>query len=154
MTHIEIKNHFINIKGINESKKVYKTLAKILHPDIGGTEEEFKMLNSIYTDILENKIYFSNNTKFDLEIEKIISQILHYENITIEIIGLWIWLSGDTKIIKDKLKDLNFKWASKKKQWYYGEMKGRNPKQKSMEEIKSKYGYTEVKTKQRERLRA
>jgi hypothetical protein len=152
MTHTEIENHFIDIKGINEAKKVYKRLAKQLHPDIGGTEEEFKMLNSIYTDILENKIYFSNNTKFDLEIEKIISQILHYENIVIEVVGSWIWLSGDTKIIKDKLKDLGFKWASKKKQWYYGEMKGRNPKQKSMEEIKSKYGYTEVKTKQREKI--
>jgi len=152
MTHTEIENHFIDIKGINEAKKVYKTLAKQLHPDIGGTEEEFKMLNSIYTDILENKIYFSNNAKFDLEIEKIISQILHYENIIIEVVGSWIWLSGDTRIIKDKLKDLGFKWASKKKQWYYGEMKGRNPKQKSMEEIKSKYGYTEVKTKQRDKI--
>ena len=154
MTHTEIENHFIDIKGINEAKKVYKRLAKQLHPDIGGTEEEFKMLNSIYTDILENKIYFSNNTKFDLEIEKIISQILHYENIVIEVVGSWIWLNGDTKIIKDKLKDLGFKWASKKKQWYYGEMKGRNPKQKSMEDIKAKYGCQTVRTKTRGKISA
>ena len=100
----------------------------------------------------ENKIYFSNNTKFDLEIEKIISQILHFENITIEVIGSWIWLSGDTKSIKEKLKNLGFKWAFKKKQWYYGEMKKRNPKPKSMNEIKAKYGYTEVKTKNKEKL--
>ncbi len=73
--------------------------------------------------------------------------VLYYESITIEVIGSWIWLSGDTKIIKDKLKDLNFKWASKKKMWYYGEMKGRNPKQKSMSEIKSKYGCETLKTK-------
>jgi hypothetical protein len=110
-----------------------------LHPDVGGSNEEFKILNSIYNDLISNNFYFSNDIKYDIELEKIISQILHYENITIEIIGSWIWLSGDTKIIKDKLKELNFKWASKKKMWYYGEMKGRNPKQKSMNEIKSKY---------------
>jgi len=105
------------------------------------------MLNSIYNHILEHGIYFSNDSKFELELEKIISQILHYDNITIEVIGSWIWLSGDTKIIKDKLKDLSFKWASKKKMWYYGEMKGRNHKQKSMNEIKSKYGCETLKSK-------
>jgi hypothetical protein len=110
------------------------------------------MLNSIYTNIIENKIYFSNEFKFDLEIEKIISQILHFENIVIEVVGSWIWLSGDTKSIKDNLKELNFKWASKKKMWYYGEMKGRNPKEKSLEEIKSKYGCETVRTKEKEKI--
>ena len=128
MTHSQIEEQFKGIEGINEAKKIYKQLAKKLHPDVGGSDELFKMLNSIYTNILENGIYFSNEFKFDLEIEKIISQILHYENILIEVVGSWIWLSGDTKEIKDKLKDdLGFKWASKKKLWFYGEMKGRNP---------------------------
>ncbi len=148
MTYSQIEENFKGIKGINEAKKIYKQLAKKLHPDTGGSNELFKMLNTIYNNILENGIYFSNESKFDLELEKIISQILHYENIIIEVIGSWIWVSGDTKSIKDKLKELNFKWASKKKMWYYGEMKGRNPKQKSMEEIKSKYGCETVKTKE------
>ena len=65
---------------------------------------------------------------------------MHFENIVIELIGSWIWISGNTKEIKGKLKELHFKWASKKKMWYYGEMKGRNPKQKSMDEIKGRYG--------------
>ena len=67
-------------------------------------------------------------------------------------LGSWIWVGGDTKPIKETLKSLNFKYASKKKLWFYGEMKGRNPKQKSMEEIKNKYGCEVVKTKQREKL--
>ena len=153
MTHSQIEEQFKGIEGINEAKKIYKQLAKKLHPDVGGSDELFKMLNSIYTNILENGIYFSNEFKFDLEIEKIISQILHYENILIEVVGSWIWLSGDTKEIKDKLKDdLGFKWASKKKMWFYGEMKGRNPKEKSMEEIKGKYGCETVKTKEKGKL--
>ena len=149
MTHSQIEEQFKGIEGINEAKKIYKQLAKKLHPDVGGSDELFKMLNSIYTNILENGIYFSNEFKFDLEIEKIISQILHYENILIEVVGSWVWVSGDTREIKEKLKELNFKWASKKKLWFYGEMKGRNPNEKSMEDIKSKYGFETVKTKEK-----
>ena len=152
MTHSQIEEQFKGIEGINEAKKIYKQLAKKLHPDVGGSDELFKMLNSIYTNILENGIYFSNEFEFDLEIEKIISQILHYENIIIEVVGSWIWLSGDTKKIKDKLKDLGFKWASKKKNWYYGEMKAKNPNPKSMEEIKSKYGSETIKSNEKKQI--
>ena len=149
MTKIDIENEFISVSGINEAKKIYKTLAKKLHPDVGGSEKEFKILNAVYTDFIEHKIYFSSESKIDLELEKIISQILHFEDITIELIGSWIWISGNTKEVKETLKELNFKWASKKKMWYYGEMKGRNLKQKSMNEIKGKYGSKTYKSKQR-----
>ena len=152
MTREEIINEFSEVTGINEAKKVYKTLAKKLHPDVGGSEEEFKLLNAIYNDFIENKIYFTNDFKIDLDLEKIISQILHFENITIELVGSWIWLSGDTKEIKDKLKELGFKWASKKKMWYYGEMKGKSHGEKSLDEIKDKYGSKTFKKKENEKL--
>ena len=147
MTRAQIEEQFKGIDGINEAKKIYKELAKKLHPDVGGTDELFKILNSVYNHILEHGLNFSEDAEFDLELEKVISKILHYENIIIEVVGSWIWLSGDTKHIKETLKELNFKWASKKKMWYYGEMKGRNPKQKSMDDIKAKYGCQRVKTK-------
>ena len=152
MTREEIIKEFSEVTGINEAKKVYKTLAKKLHPDVGGSEEEFKLLNAIYNDFIEHKIYFSNDIKLDIELEKIISLILHFENISIELVGSWVWVSGDTKEIKDKLKELGFKWASKKKMWFYGEMKGRNPQEKSMEEIKSKYGSETLKTKEKKSI--
>ena len=147
MTRAQIEEQFKGIDGINEAKKIYKELAKKLHPDVGGTDELFKILNSVYNHILEHGLNFSEDAEFDLELEKVISKILHYENIIIEVVGSWIWLSGETKNIKEILKELNFKWASKKKMWYYGEMKGRNPKQKSMDDIKAKYGCQTVKTK-------
>jgi len=74
--------------------------------------------------LVEYKIYFSN----DIELEKIINLILHFENITIELVGSWVYVSGNTKKIKEKLKEMGFKWESK------------NPTPKRMEEIKSKYG--------------
>ena len=153
MTREEILKEFKGVEGINEAKKIYKQLAKKLHPDmVGGDEESFKLLNAIYTDLIEHKIYFSNDFKIDVELEKVISLILHFENITIKLVGSWIWISGDTKEIKDKLKELGFKWASKKKMWFYGEMKGRNPNEKSMEEIKSKYGSETLKTNDKKKI--
>ena len=154
MTRAEIENEFRGIEGINEAKKIYKDLAKKLHPDVGGTTEEFKVLNEVYNYILENGIDISEDSEFDLELEKIICQILHYENIIIEVVGSWIWLQGDTRAIKEVLKGLGFKWASKKKMWYYGEMRGRNPKQKSMDDIKAKYGYQTVQSKYNKRVSA
>jgi hypothetical protein len=145
MSELEIKRAFDSVTGINEAKKIYKQLAKILHPDIGGSEEAFKQLNHIYNEIIEKKLYTSSEGKFDIELEKIISHILHYENIVIEVVGSWIWVSGDTRAIKERLKELSFKWAMKKKMWYYGEMKQKNPKPKSMDEIKAKYGCERVK---------
>ena len=104
MNREEILKEFKGIEGINEAKKIYKQLAKKLHPDmVGGDEESFKLLNAIYTDLIEHKIYFSNDFKIDIELEKVISLILHFENITIELVGSWVWVSGDTKEIKDKL---------------------------------------------------
>ena len=152
MTREEIIKEFSEVTGINEAKKVYKTLAKKLHPDVGGSEEEFKILNSVYTDLIEHKIYFSNDIKIDIELEKIISLILHFENITIELVGSWVWVSGDTREIKEKLKEIGFKWASKKKMWYFGEMKSKNPTPKSMEEIKNKYGSETLKTKEKKEI--
>lgn len=153
MTREEIEREFKGVEGINEAKKIYKRLAKKLHPDMElGSEEEFKMLNATYNDLIEHKIYFTNKIKIDLELEKVISLLLHFENITIELIGSWIWVSGDTKGIKEKLKELGFKWASKKKQWYFGEMKGRNHKEKSLDEIKAKYGCETLKKKEKTQI--
>ncbi len=151
-TETEIKQNFKDITDLKEAKKIYKTLAKQLHPDTGGTNEAFKLLNNIYTDYLNNSLYFSNDTSINLDLEKIISQILHYENIIIEIVGDWIWLSGETKPIKEHLKDLGFRWRNKKKMWSFGEMKGKTSRGQKMEDIKAKYGSQTVATKQNKKI--
>ena len=44
----DIRKEFKAVTGLNEAKKVYKMLAKLLHPHVGGSDEEFKLLNQIY----------------------------------------------------------------------------------------------------------
>ena len=114
MTQSQIEEKFKGIEGINEAKKVYRELAKQLHPDVGGTNEMFKLLNQVYNHILEHGLSFLNEEKFDIELEKVISKILHFENIVIEVVGSWIWVSGETRAIKEELKKIGFRYRSKK----------------------------------------
>jgi DnaJ-class molecular chaperone len=55
MTEQQIKDEFIGLTNLEEVKKVFKRLAKLLHPDVSkrDSEEEFKILNSIYNSILD-----------------------------------------------------------------------------------------------------
>jgi hypothetical protein len=141
MTRDEILKAFIGITDINEAKKIYKGLARKLHPDVGGDEEEFKLLGTVYQELLKKGFATEGNeSAINIELEKIIAEILHFEDIVIEVVGDWIWVYGDTKPIKEELKSLGFKWAKVKQKWYLGEMKAKNSKPKSMDEIKSKYG--------------
>ena len=52
------------------------------------------------------------------EFQWLINELIKLEHITIEIIGCFIWVSGDTKPHKEKLKELGFKWHRKKSCWY------------------------------------
>ena len=60
--------------------------------------------------------------------------------------------SKDYEISKSFYKEIGFKWASKKRMWYFGEMKSKNPTPKSMEEIKSKYGSEILKSKAKKQI--
>ena len=140
-----------NIKNIEQLKKEYRRMAMELHPDRGGDAEEFKILVNEY-EILTKKLAKENNKNEeeynkDIELDKqymdIINQLIKFDGLTIEVVGSWIWLSGNTYPAKETIKGLGFKWASKKKMWYLSpddHPKRRGGKELSMDEIKSKYG--------------
>lgn len=48
-----------------------------------------------------------------------LEEIKDLEGLEIELAGCWIWLAGETKAHKEELKELGFKYASKKQLWYY-----------------------------------
>jgi len=147
---INFKTEFQNIDTIDEAKKIYKNLCKIYHPDKGGDAEHFKILNNEYHRFIDDFsiIHFQDADFEDLniELEKIIAELLYYEDIIIEIVGSWLWVSGNTKDKKEVLKGLGFKWASKKKMWFFGELKkSRSRGNMAMGDIKNKYGCKTVK---------
>ena len=82
------------------------------------------------------------------EFMDIIDRLIHMENVVIEIIGRFVWVSGNTKPYKDILKELNFRWHSQKTAWYLApdDYKKRNKKKYEMDEIREMFGCKHVDT--------
>lgn len=144
--------YFTNIKTLEELKKEYKRLALENHPDRGGDVEVMKAINAEY-DIMFNKVkdihvnakgetYTKENTETPSEFKDIIDKLIRMEGLEIEIIGCFIWLSGNTKAHKDNIKTLGFKWHSTKKMWYKApeDYRKKSKKKYSIEEIRDMYG--------------
>lgn len=124
-----MKRYFVNCKTLEEVKHLFKELAKKLHPDCGGDAEEFKAMKAEYEKAFErckNTHQKDDGTFYQKETNEsasmyadIIDKIITFKGVLIEIIGSWIWVSGNTKPYKDQLKEIGFKWSKSKSAWYY-----------------------------------
>lgn len=143
---------FNNPKSIEELKKQYKNLAIKNHPDRGGNLKNMQEINVEY-DILfkqlknihettEGKTYEKETTETPEEFKNIIDKIISIDNIMIEIIGSWIWITGNTFPHKELLKVLNFRFSKSKKAWYYHDdgYTKIGKKTFTLDEIRSLYG--------------
>ncbi len=82
--------------------------------------------------------------------EELNNAVVHLEGIEIEVCGMWVWVSGDTKPHKDALgkNGAGYRWAPKKKKWYYrhSECKSRGSRGKfSMNDIRERHGSEKIK---------
>ncbi|MHB9652813.1 DnaJ domain-containing protein (plasmid) [Enterococcus faecalis] len=118
-----------DVTTLEELKRVYKKLALKYHPDMGGTDKETPQ-----------------------EWQEIIHKLLtlKMENVSIEVIGAFLWVSGNTKPYKEELKALNMKWSNNKKSWYLAPdgYKKRSKKKYNMSDIRNMYGSQVVKEEQ------
>jgi len=151
------------IKNIDQLKKEYRKLALKFHPDINkdpSADQNMKEINAeydqVFTYILSNstdeqrKTYAKQGHNIDDQYKEIINKIIHIPDIIIEICGSWIWISGNTKAVKDQLKNAGFRWACKKVQWYWrpSEYKQKfNKLSMSMDYIRNKYGSEAIENK-------
>lgn len=141
---------FSDCKTLDEVKQLYKTLAKQHHPDKGGDLETMKQINAEYDfvsvrllkgmDIKEEER--TRQTAFSQTYKEKINAIIHLEGVIVELSGSWIWVTGNTRPIKDKLKEAGFFWAKNKCAWFWRpeDQKCNNRKPLTMEEIRRKYG--------------
>lgn len=117
-----------NIETLEQLKKAYRKLCFKLHPDVGGSDEEMKILNAEYEIMFERvknihvnkdgEFYNKETDEAPHEFRDLIEQLLKMADIEVEIIGTFVWVTGDTKPHKEALKALGFRWHSKKKCWY------------------------------------
>lgn len=80
------------------------------------------MINAAYELVKheESAIVFENQTMVDYpELLVTALNVVIELNLTIEVCGLWIWVSGDTKPHKKTLKAAGYHWLHYKTRWYY-----------------------------------
>ena len=122
---------------IEELKKEYKTLCKKYHPDICKQENATEIMQEINSEY-DEKIKTATQGNKD-----IINDLLNIDTLIIEIIGVFVWVYGDTKTHKEKLKSLGYRYSSNKKMWYYvlkKDLKYKRGTNRTIEQIKNKYG--------------
>ena len=146
--------YFIGVETLEELKKKYKELAKKLHPDLGGNKEKFQSMNNeydlLFKSLKNKKANTKANTKDNDNFKDIINELIKYNELTIEIIGSWLWISGNTYPLRDIIKNLGLLWSKGRKKWYYtaDTIDGANKyyKKKTYEELKNNYGYSKIKS--------
>jgi hypothetical protein len=152
------------IKTLDDLKKQYYKLSMLHHPDRPtGNTQAFQDLQNEYEKLIKQVLKGSNLSQTEQENELQIDEALRaalesimHLNVKIEIIGKWIWVSGDTYPVKDTLKAANFTFIKKAGAPYWifkgEESKGRG--KLSIEEIRKLYGSKEVKRKGRGEINA
>ena len=117
-----------DIQTLEELKKEYHCLCLMLHLNVGGSDDEMKIFNAEYETLFEcvknihvnkdGETYERETDETPEEFQTLIAELLKLDGIEIEIIGCFVWVSGDTKPLKERLKALGFRWHRKKKCWY------------------------------------
>lgn len=149
--------YFKSITTLAELKATYRTLALIHHPDKGGNLEVMKAINNEYETLFEQLKKAHNEEPKNKEkqmhetpdqFRDIVVALMNLADLEIELCGEWLWISGNTRAVKDELKALGCLWASKKMMWYWRAEQFKTPfnrKAKSMSEIRNKYGSQNIK---------
>lgn len=144
---------------MDEVKAMYKQLAKQYHPDCGGDTATMQAINVEYSfacaKILKGENLSSEEAdqqiRYSEEYRAVIELLIGITGIIIEVVGNWLWVTGETKPVRQQLKDAGLFYASKKVAWYFRseEYKVKGGK-KSLDEIKTKYGSERVHSKFRQ----
>ena len=157
------KNWFNGVTTMQALKERYKELAKAYHPDLNpeAGDEAMQQINAQYDELVKRFSRVSSDgcteateqearSAADLAqaYREVIAQIIHLQGISIELCGLWLWVSGDTYANREALKAAGLRFASKKKMWYWRPEEAACHKSRrgvTMNDIRRKYGCDRIK---------
>lgn len=159
-----MKNYFTGCTTLQALKERYKLLAKTYHPDLNPDvpDDIMAAINAQYDELVKKLSRVSSDgcteateqearDAADLAVayREIIAQIIHLQDISIELCGAWLWVSGDTYPNREALKAAGLRYASKKQMWYWRPEEAachRGRRGATMTDIRLKYGSDRIKT--------
>ncbi len=148
-------------------EKAFRKLAMKYHPDRNpGGLEMMQMVNQAYQELKgwegyvegkageessPNEEETATKSSYGDDVMDAINAVKACTGIIIEVCGSWVWLSGNTFAWKDTIKESGFKWASKKKMWYFrpDDWIPKKHRPVDMEKIRARYGSTRVENEER-----
>jgi hypothetical protein len=151
--------YFQGCSTVAEIKALYKQLAIKNHPDRGGDTATMQEINNQYEAALKScngqTVTGSDGKehtyKWDEETERklmvVIDKLLtlQMENVDIALIGVWIWITGDTKPYKEQLKEMGCRWHAQRGCWYFKPYEAKHwGSNASLEDLAKTYGSTDV----------
>lgn len=154
---------------LEQVKTEYRALCKKYHPDLhgGDTSENWvrimQQINAEYALASANARYaeepakrakygksaptatdYADMAAVDERIRQAIEKIITLAGLEIEICGLWVWVGGETKPVKDTLKAAGYMWAAKKEKWYFAGVPASHRGHWDMDTIRTRYGSSKV----------
>lgn len=148
--------YFSGTNELSNLKAEFKKLMLLWHPDKNreiDTTEICKLIILEYDYILKNRSFVNAKNEaetinYEAEIllretyVNVINMLIKLDNIRIELVGTWLWISGNTFENKEQIKAAGCLFSGSKKLWYYrdGEYKGWNKNPMTFDSIKQKYG--------------
>lgn len=147
-------------------KAQYRDLIKKHHPDKGGKTADMQQINAEYeylmkaglesvknsTDINEQRAWSDYKQYAD-----ILQKIIFLEGLKIEIIGSWLWLSGNTYTHYETIKNAGFRFSASKKSWYWyngidtaKHYRGRY----NMAQLRAKHGAVVIESEEQKKIKA
>ena len=151
-------NYFEGVRTLDELRKQYRNLAFLHHPDKGGDTKVMQEINNQYEKLSKHLIdcneNFSEKRKeweyqVSEELKQKLDRIIFLPNITIELIGSWLWVTGNTYSIRSILKQENFRFSHTKTAWYWhsGEFIKRSGLVLTLDELKDFWGCQQIESK-------
>lgn len=155
-------NYFTGCADLQALKARYRELAKQYHPDLHPElgDETMKAINAEYDELAARLSHVAPDGRTEATAEQArdaadmatayreaVYKIIHLDGLEIELCGAWLWVSGDTYKHRDALKAAGYKWAAKKKMWYWRteEYACRHSRRKTdIDDIRAKYGSERV----------
>lgn len=145
--------YFDGIYTMDALRTEYRNLIKVNHPDAGGDEATMRAINLSYEAAvarIRTHGDSAESAKAAADVPEAymaaVSAVAARADLIVELVGSWVWVTGNTYGNRDILKAAGYRWAAKKGAWYWhlpDAKPGRRSKM-SLDQIKDKYGAQRV----------
>ena len=164
-------NYFNTCNTLDEAAKLYKSLARMHHPDMQPAENKeaaTRTMQDINGQYAEFCATFARNDGYRRQKEaheqgkksaadyhdlnhvaeelrrRILWALENLPGVDVELIGFWVWLTGNTYAHKDTIgkAGLGFEYSRAKKAWFYAGVPSFNKHHMKLDEIRSLHGST------------